>query len=153
MSARQFLPWHIALAVAAFLAIALSALSNAGFCPLESRFLQDTDYFKGAIDVVIHDPVDGVVERVPGAINFKLVHSKRYLSVDEFLTAYPNCCKFVSSTFGDDLPEISLLDMLRGVRTVQVSHDKMYEEDGKQKSTAVTVKVAVTNCGKGRPYR
>jgi hypothetical protein len=143
-----------ALATFACFAIAASVLSNIGVCISEGKVLSDQDYFKGAIYSVIHDPVDGVVEYVPGAVISKLVHSQRYSGPDEFLNEFPDCCKFVPANSGDGGPEISLLDRLRGVQTVEVSYDKRYaDESGAPRSTRVTGKVAVTSCGNGRPLR
>jgi hypothetical protein len=140
------------IAVACF-GIALSIASNNRLCVLEGRLLSDQDYFKGAIDVVIHDPLDGVVENVPGAVIFKQVHSQRYSSPDDFLSENPNCCRFVPPNSGDGGPEISLLDRIRGVQTVEVSYDKQYLDNNVQKTSTVSGKVAVTSCGTGRPFR
>jgi hypothetical protein len=133
------------------LAAIASVAANAGICLLEARKLSEQDYFRGAINVVIRDPLDGVVENVPGAVILKSVRSQRYADVEVFLTDFPKCCRFVASNFGDTGPELSLFDRLSGVRTVEVSHEKRYEEDGIQKSTPVAAKVAVTSCGQGAP--
>ena len=133
---------------------AASLASNLGVCVSEGRVLSDREYFKGAIDVVIRDPVDGVVEQIPGATIYKAVHSQRYSDADEFLNENPNGCKFVAANSGDGGAEISILDRLAGVHTVEVSYHKRYaDEVGAQRSSKVTGKVAVTSCGKGRPYR
>lgn len=79
---------------------------------------QDQDYFKAAINEVIHDPVDGVVEHVPGAVIFKVVRSERYSDANEFLREVPKCCKFVAANSGDTGPDVNVWDRLRGVRTV-----------------------------------
>jgi hypothetical protein len=144
----------LTLAALACLGIATAVLSNIGVCFPEGKILSDKDYFKGAIHVVIHDPVDGVVEDAPGAIVFKQVHSQKYSDAEEFLSANPNCCKFVPANSGDGGPEISILDMLRGTRTVEVSYDKRYfDENNVRKSSRVNGKVAVSSCGGGRPFR
>jgi hypothetical protein len=142
------------LAAFACLGIVASLLSNIGVCISEGKVLSDQDYFKGAINSVIHDPVDGVIEDFPGASISKLVHSQRYSSPEEFLHENPNCCKFVPANSGDGGPGISILDRLRGVSTVQVSYAKRYtDESGAAKSTGVMAKVAVRSCGNGRPLR
>ena len=138
----------------ACLGIAASVASNMGVCVPEGRVLHDRDYFSGAVEVVIHDPVDGVVEYVPGASIAKLVTSQKYFSSDEFLRENPRCCEFAPANSGDGGPEVGIWDTIRGVRTVEVSYDKGYTaNDGAQKSARVTGKVAVTSCGRGRPYR
>jgi hypothetical protein len=143
-----------ALATFACFGIAASLLSNIGVCISEGKFLSDQDYFKGAIDSVIHDPVDGVIEDFPGGSISKSVHSQRYSSPKEFLNENPDCCKFVPANSGDGGPEISILDRLRGVQTVEVSYDKRYaDESGAPRSTRVMGKVAVSSCGNGRPLR
>jgi hypothetical protein len=143
-----------ALVAFACFGVLASLLSNIGVCISEGKVLSDRDYFKGAIYSVIHDPVDGVVEYVPGAVISKLVHSQQYSSPDKFLNEFPDCCKFVAANSGDGGPEISILDRLRGVSTVEVSYDKRYaDESGAPRSTRVTGKVAVTSCGNGRPLR
>jgi hypothetical protein len=144
----------LTLAVLACLGITTSVLSNIGVCFPEGKILSDKDYFKGAIHVAIHDPVDGVVEDVPGAIVFKQVHSQKYSDAEKFLSENPNCCKFVPANAGDGGPEISMLDMLRGTRTVEVSYDKRYfDENNVRKSSRVHGKVAVSSCGGGRSFR
>jgi hypothetical protein len=144
----------LTLAGLACLGIATSVLSNIGVCFPEGKILSDKDYFKGAANVVIHDPVDGVVEDAPGAIIFKQVHSQTYSNAEEFLNENPNCCKFVPANSGDGGPEISVLDMLRGTRTVEVSYDKRYfDANNVRKSSRADVKVAVSSCGGGRPFR
>jgi hypothetical protein len=146
--------WRYALATFACFGIAASLLSNIGFCISKGKFLSDQDYFKGAVDSVIHDPVDGVVEDFSGGSISKSVHSQRYSSPEEFLHDNPSCCKFVPANSGDGGPEISILDRLRGVSTVEVSYAKRYtDESGAAKSTGVRAKVAVTSCGNGRPLR
>ena len=142
------------LVAMACLGIAASLASNMGVCVPEGRLLRDRDYFTGAVEVVIHDPVDGVVEYVPGASIAKLVTSQNYSSSDEFLHENPRCCEFVLANSGDGGPEVGIWDIIRGVRTVEVSYDKRYAtDDGAQESARVTAKVAVTSCGRGRPYR
>jgi hypothetical protein len=144
----------LTLAALACLGIATSVLSNIGMCFSEGKILSDKDYFKGAVNVVIHDPVDGVVEDAPGAIVFKQVHSQKYSDAKEFLSENPNCCKFVPANSGDGGPEISILDMLRRTRTVEVSYDKRYfDENNVRQSSKVNGKVAVSSCGGGRPFR
>lgn len=136
------------------LGMAAPLASNMGVCVSEGRVLRDTDYFAGAVNVVIHDPVDGVVEYVPGVSISKLVHSQRYFDAKDFLSEFPECCRFVAPSSGDGGPEVGIWDQIRGVRTVEVSYDKRYTADGGvQKSAPVTAKVAVTSCGRGRPYR
>jgi hypothetical protein len=142
------------LAGPASVGIAASFGSNMGVCISEGRLLRDEDYFNSAVNVVIHDPVDGAVEYVPGASISKLVHSQRYSGVNEFLGEFPECCKFVAANSGDGGPEIGIWDRIRGVRTVELSYRKRYAaDDGAQKSARVTAKVAVTSCGIGRAYR
>ena len=151
---RLVLSWRRVMGAVVCAGILVSLLVNAGLCLSEFRFLHDRDYFKSAIDVVIRDPVDGVVEEVPGMINLKLVHSQRYSSAEEFLNDFPDCCKFIAGNSGDGGPEISLLDRFAGVRVVEVSYEKRYTEyDGSRRSANGTAKVAVTSCGKGRFYR
>jgi hypothetical protein len=146
--------WRYALVGMACVGIAASFASNMGVCVPEGRILRDKDYFKGAVDVVIHDPFDSIAEYVPGAVIFKSVHSKRYSDVNEFLNEFPKCCKFVAANSGDGGPEVSILDRIRGVHIVELSYDRRYAtDDGAQKSARVTAKVAVTSCGIGRPYR
>ena len=138
----------------ACLVIAASLASNVGVCVAEGRVLHDRDYFSGAVEFVIHDPVDGVVEYVQGASIAKLVTSQKYSGSDEFLRENPRCCEFVQANSGDGGPEVGLWDTIRGIRTVEVSYDKRYAaDDGAQKSARVTGKVAVTSCGRGRSYR
>jgi hypothetical protein len=127
---------------------------NAGVCFKNGTLLSNDDYFRGAIDVVIHDPVDGVVEELPGASIAKLVHSQKYASPDDFLREFPHCCRFVSPNSGDgDKLEIGIIDRLVGIHVVEVSYVKRYFEDGRQKTSETTAKVAVTSCGQGRPFR
>jgi hypothetical protein len=146
--------WRYAMAAFACFAIAPSLLSNIGVCISEGKFLSDQDYFRGAIDSVIHDPLDGVIEDFPGGSISKSVHSQRYSDPNEFLNENSDCCKFVPANSGDGGPEISLLDKLRGVQTVEVSYDKRYaDESGAPRSTRVMGKVAVSSCGNGRPLR
>lgn len=129
-------------------------LSNAGLCVSEGQFLSHKDYFKGAIDIVIRDPVDGVGEEVAGGTVYKLVRSQRYSDADEFLKENPNCCKFIPANSGDGGAEISILDRLSGVRAVEVSYDKRYISEGNlQKSSSVRAPVVVSSCGKGRSFR
>lgn len=138
----------------ACLGIAAAFASNKGVCVSEGRLLREKDYFTGAVDVVIHDPVDGVVEHIPGGIMLKSVHSQHYSNVDAFLAEFPGCCKFVVANSGDGGPEVGVWDKILGIRTVELSYDKRYaDDDGAQKSARVTAKVAVTSCGIGRPYR
>lgn len=146
-------PFVYALAGLACVGIMASLLSNSGFCISNGKFLNDEDYFRGAADSVIHDPLDGVIEERPGAIVFKQVHSQRYSSADEFLNENPGCCKFVAANSGDGGPEINIFDRIRGVKTVEISYDKRYVEDGVQKSSRFRGKVAVTSCSHGRPLR
>jgi hypothetical protein len=54
----------LTLAALACLGIATAVLSNIGVCFPEGKILSDKDYFKGAIHVVIHDPVDGAWSRM-----------------------------------------------------------------------------------------
>jgi hypothetical protein len=146
--------WRYALVSVACVGIAISLASNMGVCVPEGRMLLDQDYFKAAINEVIHDPVDGVVELVPGAVIHKSVHSQRYSDVNQFLSEFPECCKFVATNSGDGGPEVDIWDRMRGVRTAEISYDKRYAaDDGAQKSARVTAKVAVTSCGVGRPFR
>ncbi len=146
--------WRYVLAGVIGVGIATTLASNMGSCVPEGAVLQDQDYFKAAINEVIHDPVDGIVEHVPGAIIFKSVHSQRYSDANEFLREFPECCKFVAANSGDYGPQLSVWDRIRGVRTVEVSYDKSYAaDDGAQKSAPTTAKVAVTSCGIGRPFR
>jgi hypothetical protein len=134
--------------------IVAALLSNAGLCVPEGRFLSEKDYFKGAIEVVIRDPVDGVGEEVAGGVIYKLVHSQRYSDADEFLKENPNCCKFIPANSGDGGAEIAILDRLSGARAVEVSYDKRYvSETGQQKTSRVRAPVVVTSCGKGRSFR
>ena len=144
---------HRLLIAFACLGIVLSVASSNGLCVLEGRILSDRDYFKGAIHEVIHDPVDGVTEDVPGGSISKLVRSQRYANPDDFLGENPNCCRFVAANSGDGGAEISLLDRINGVRTVEVCYDKRYLDDNVQKTSRVSGKVAVTSCGTGRPFR
>ena len=103
--------------------------------PGRGRILSDRDYFKGAIHEVIHDPVDGVTEDVPGGSISKLVRSQRYANPDDFLGENSNCCRFVAANSGDGGAEISLLDRINGVRTVEASYDKRYLDDNVQKTS------------------
>jgi hypothetical protein len=124
-----------------------------GVCVSEGKLLHSADFFNGAINVVIDDPVDGVIEHVPDAIIFKSVHSRRYFNADEFFREFPACCKFVTTPY-DDGPELAFWDRLRGTRLVEVSYIKGYAaDDGAQKTAPVSAKVAVTNCGVGLPFR
>jgi hypothetical protein len=151
---KPMLKWRRAILAVAGVGVLVSLLLNVGLCPSEFRVLRDRDYFKGAIDVVIRDPVDGVVEQAPGMVVLKQVRSQRYASAEEFLSEFPDCCRFVARDSGDGGPEISLLDALLGVRAVEVSYDKRYAAaDGNSQSTKVTARIAVTSCGKGRSYR
>ena len=68
----------------------------------------------------------GGVELVPGAVIHKLVHSQRYSEVNQFLSEFPECCKFVAANSGDGGPEADIWDRIRGVRTVELSYDKRY---------------------------
>lgn len=147
--------WPYALAAAVgCIVVAASLASNLGVCIAQGRILSSEDYFKAAIDVVIHDPVDGVVEEVPGFIIHKAVRSQRYSDPNEFLGDFPQCCAFVAANSGDGGPEISVLDRLSGVRTVEVSYEKRYADDqGVKKSAKAKAKVAVTACGTGRFFR
>ena len=146
--------WRYVLAGVIGVGIAICLASNMGVCVLEGRMLLDQDYFEAAINEVIHDPVDGVVEHVPGAVILKVVHSQRYSDVNQFLREFPECCKFVADNSGDGGPVVNVWDKLRGVRTVEISYDKRYAaDDGAQKSAPVKGIVAVTSCGIGRPFR
>jgi hypothetical protein len=132
----------------------MSALMNAGVCFSKFRFLTDLDYFKGAIAVVITDPVDGVTEETNGRSISKLVHSQKYASVDEFLKEFPDCCTFVPANAGDGGDDVTGLDLLFGYRTVRVSYVKRYRgDDGTERSSRVMGQIAVSNCGVGRPFR
>jgi hypothetical protein len=143
-----------ACGVLVLLGFAASLLSNVGFCIPAGKILSNDDFFKGVIDVVLHDPVDGVVEYIPGASVAKAVRSQRYSSPDEFLSENPRCCRFVAANSGDGGPEVSVLDLLKGVRVVEVSYEKRYDDEaGAQKKSKVSAKVAVTSCGTGRPFR
>jgi hypothetical protein len=142
-----------ALGAVALVGVVASLSANAGLCLQNGRHLQDIDFFKSAIDIVIHDPVDGVVEYIPGAVIAKTVHSQKYASSDEFLLENPDCCGFVPANSGDGGPDISVLDMIKGMRVVEVSYAKRYLDDGQSKTTEVKGKVAVTSCGKGLSYR
>lgn len=150
----QFGPrWRCGLASLVFVGMAVALASNMGICVAEGRLLRDQDFFRAAVREVIHDPVDGVVENVPGGTIAKQVHSQQYSDADEFLRELPECCKFVAANSGDGGPHVSVWDKIR-VRTVEVSYDKRYAaEDGTQKTAPVKGKVAVTSCGIGRPYR
>jgi hypothetical protein len=120
---------------------------------LEARILGDEDYFRAAIQEVISDPVGGVVVNVAGGIIFKEVRTQRYANPNELLSENPNCCRFVPANSGDGGAEVSLLDRICGVRTVEVSYDKRYLEDDVKKVSRTNAKVAVTSCGTARPFR
>src|ERR1700736_4562247 len=95
----------------ALVGVAASFSANAGLCLRNGTHLQDIDFFKSAIDIVIHDPVDGVVEDLPDSTVAKLVHSQKYSSPDEFLSEFPHCCRFVPPNSGDgDGLELGILD-------------------------------------------
>jgi hypothetical protein len=49
-----------------------SIASNAGVCVSEGKLSHSADFFNGAVKVVIDNPVDGVIEHVPGAIISKV---------------------------------------------------------------------------------
>jgi len=118
------------------------------------RLVSNEDYFKGAVEVVIHAPIDGVVEYYPGGSVAKIVRSQKYSSPDDFLSEFPHCCKFVPPNSGDgDRLGIGFIDRISGIRVVEVSYAKKYVDDGRQKASDTTAKVAVTSCGKGRPPR
>jgi len=143
-----------ACAVAALTVVAAFFSSNAGLCVPERKFLSDEELFKGAVNVVIHDPIDGVTELVPGATIAKLVQSQRYSNADDFLRENPDCCRFVPANSGDGGPQVGIVDRLSGVRVVEVSYVKKYlGEAGEQKASKVSGRVAVTSCGNGRPFR
>ncbi len=145
--------WRAA-AVTAAVSTLLVVLLRLGLCLPELRILKDSDYFKAAIVVVINDPVDGVVRPSPGAIVLDAVHSQRYSSAGEFMSEFPNCCRFVTANTGDSGPSVSVWDLLTGVRVVEVSYVKRYTDvEGNERSDAVVAKIAVTCCGNGRPYR
>jgi hypothetical protein len=135
------------------LGITLSVASNNGLCVLEASILGDEDYFRAAIHEVINDPVGGVAVNVAGGSIFKEVRTQRYANPDELLSENPNCCRFVPANSGDGGPEVSLLDRICGVRTVEVSYDKRYLEDDVKKTSRTNAKVAVTSCGTARPFR
>jgi hypothetical protein len=141
-------------AIVALAGVAASLSSNAGVCIPEAKRLNDEDFFRAAVNVVIHDPVDGVIEGVAGATNFKLVHSQQYSGPYQFMHENPSCCRFVPPNSGDGGPRISFLDRLSGVRIVEVSYLKRYVGGaGERRTSNVSAKVAVTSCGRGRPYR
>ena len=148
---RRFIGF--ALGAGALVGVAASFGANAGSCLRNGRYLRDIDFFKPAIDIVIHDPVDGVTEYLPGKIIFKTVQSQKYASSDEFLLENPDCCRFVPAYSGDGGPVVSVLDMIMGMRLVEVSYVMRYLDDGQSKTTEVRAKVAVTSCGKGLSYR
>ena len=140
------------LIAVACLGIALSVASNNGLCVLEARILDDEDYFRAAIHEVINDPVGGVVLNVPGGSIFKEVRLGA-MPTQTNPQRDPNCCRFVPANSGDGGPEVSLLDRICGVRTVEVSYDKRYLEDDVKKTSRTNAKVAVTGCGTARPFR
>jgi hypothetical protein len=149
----KLLALYVASAVA-FLAFAGSLSTSAGFCFSNGRLLNDEEFFGGAVDVVIRDPIDGVIEVVPGGRVAKLVHSQRYTGPDQFLQDNPHCCRFVRANSGDGGSEVGLFDKLLGVRVVEVFYSKSYaDQSGVQRVSPVSVQVAVTNCGKGRSFR
>jgi hypothetical protein len=134
--------------------VTASVASNAGVCFEQGKLLSDDDYFKAAVDVVIHDSIDGVVEELPDASIAKLVRSQKYSNPNEFLREFPHCCRFVSPNSGDgDQLEIGITDRIVGIHVVEVSYIKRYLDDGRQKTSETSAKVAVTSCGKGRPFR
>jgi hypothetical protein len=140
----------IAIAV---VGIAASFASNPRLCFERMTVLGDDEYFKGAIDIVIHDPVDGITEYYPGGSTAKLIHSQKYSSPDEFLSENPHCCRFVPANSGDGGPEVGFLERIIGIRVVEVSYTKRYFDDGQQKASKVIAQVAVTSCGRGLSYR
>jgi hypothetical protein len=138
----------------ALMGVMMSLASKAGVCFEKRTLLNDSEYFKGAIDVVLHDPVDGVVEEFSGGTVARSIHSQKYSSPEKFLTEFPHCCTFVSPNSGDgDGLDVGLLERIVGVRVVAVSYTKRYSDDGSQKTSKATAKVAVTSCGKGLPFR
>lgn len=149
---RKFL--LLSSAAVALAVVAASLASNAGVCFREMRHLDEAEYYRSAVDVVIHDPIDGVTEdHLPDRTVAKAVHSQK-LTSDEFLSEFPNCCKFVSPNSGDgDGLDIGVLDELLGVHVVEVTYLKKYFDEGRQKTSKVVAKVAVTCCGKGLPFR
>jgi hypothetical protein len=134
--------------------VAASFAANAGLCFQEMRRLDDAKYYRSAVDIVIHDPVDGVIEYFPGGSVAKAVHSQKYSNADEFLSEFPNCCRFVLPNSGDgDGLGIGFLERVAGIRVVEVHYIERYFDEGKQKTSETTAKVAVTSCGKGLPLR
>ena len=147
---KQFVIFACAAAILA----AASLASNAGVCFQKASLLDDNQYFKSAIDVVIHDPVDGVIEDLPDRTVAKSVHSQKYSSSEEFLSEFPYCCRFVSPNSGDgDGLGLGLLDRIAGVHVVEVSIIKRYFDERQQKISKSNAKVAVTSCGKKQPFR
>ncbi|WP_346294839.1 hypothetical protein LRC39_15195 [Rhodopseudomonas sp. P1] len=152
--ARRF---RVALVLVGLLVLTLGASSaamNAGVCLSEMRLLKDMDYYRGAISVVITDPIDGITEHGKGYSTSKRAHSQKYATTEQFLADFPDCCRIFPPNFGDGGDNVDGFDQFVGYRTVLVSYVKRYlGGDGTQRTAPVTAQVAVSHCGVGRSFR
>jgi hypothetical protein len=125
----------------------IASLSYRGFCFAEKRFLSDQAFYNAAIDAEIHR------SRIALTANFytRLFAVVPYKDREAFLQANANCCSSSRHIVGDGVPYIGFDDRLfgRAAKVISISYVVNYvDENHNARSAPITVRYAVTNCGR-----
>jgi hypothetical protein len=140
----------IVVALLCILSTSVGALSVAGFCFKEHRFLTDREMTEIALRDVLGQQSVQVTRRGPQGISFIAVPVIERPSVRDFLSKNPNCCKLFTPGAGAFFVPDLLINRLFGAAAIGVQIKRSIKDNRNPENPAtydVTGETIIGNCG------
>jgi hypothetical protein len=122
----------------------------AGFCFKERRFLTDREMTEIALRDVLGQQSVQVIRSGPQGVSFITVPVVERLSVRDFLSKNPDCCKLFTPGVGEFFVPDLLINRLFGAAAIGVQIKRSVEDNrtpGNPATYDVTGETIVGNCG------